>query len=241
VIVNRRFARDVFPDDDQPVGRMFRSQRREFRIVGICGDAHFDLARSTVPPTFYLLSTQHPDLGAMTFEVRTSVATGAMMASVRQAVDTVDKQLPIFDVRTQTQQIDATIANERLFATLTVAFGLLALLLACIGIYGVISHNVSRRTGEIGIRIALGAQRLDVLTMILREASRLTIVGVALGAGGAAWLARYVEAMLFDVKPIDPLTIGVAVAIMLGVSLFAGWLPARRAARLDPMVALRNE
>jgi len=177
----------------------------------------------------------------MTFELRTSMASGTIMRSVRDAVAAVDKDLPIFDVRTQVQQIDATMANERLFATLTAAFGVLALVLACIGIYGVMAHNVSRRTGEIGIRMALGARRLDVLVMILREASWLTMMGVALGAIASVWLARYLKAMLFGIEPADPVTIAGAIGIMLAVALFAGWLPARRAARVDPMVALRNE
>jgi len=173
--------------------------------------------------------------------VRTSVASGALMASLRDAVEAIDKDLPVFDVRTQTQQIEATLSRERLFATLTVAFGVLALMLACIGIYGVMAHNVSRRTAEIGIRVALGAHRADVLLMILREASWLTLLGVTLGAAAAAWLARYVKAMLFGIEPADPLTIACAIGLMLLVALFAGWLPARRAARVDPMVALRIE
>ncbi len=181
------------------------------------------------------------DAGAVTFALRTAVTTAAIMKSVRQAVDRVDKELPVFDVRTQMQQIDATTSSERLFATLTAVFGVLALMLASIGIYGIMAHNVSRRTSEIGIRIALGAQRFNVLLMVLREASWLAIVGVVLGASAAAWLARYVESMLFGVQPVDPLTIIAAIGLMLLVALIAAWLPARRASRLDAMVALRHD
>jgi predicted permease len=240
VIVNQQFARTFFPNQN-PVGRTLRSNNRLSQIVGVCGDTLFQAARSAVPPTFYRLTSQHDNLGSVVFAVRTSIAPATMMASVRQTVDTIDKDLPVFDARTQTAQIDATLAHERLFAILTVAFGLLAMALACVGIYGVIAHNVSRRTSEIGIRIALGAARVDVLIMILREAARLALAGVITGAAIAAWCAGYLKAMLFGIDPIDPATIGIAITIMLLVALFAGWLPARRAARLDPMIALREE
>src|SRR5262249_16684431 len=187
------------------------------------------------------LFVQNPDAGPMTFEVRTGATTASIMPSVRQVVDRVDRDLPVFDVRTQMQEIDATVSHERLFAMLTVAFGVLALLLASIGIYGLMANNVSRRTSEIGIRIALGAERLDVLRMVLREASSLAIGGVILGVASATWLARYVESMLFCVPAVDPITIGGAIVLMLLVALLAGWLPARRASRLDAMVALRHE
>ena len=240
-VVTQQFARTFYPGVANPVDRTFRNGDRVYHIIGIAGDTHFDNTRSPLRPTYYPLVVQNADAGGMTFELRTSVATGTIMRSVREAVAAVDKDLPIFDVRTQVQQIDATMANERLFATLTAAFGVLALVLACIGIYGVMAHNVSRRTGEIGIRMALGAQRFDVLLMILREASWLTTMGVALGAIASVWLARYLKAMLFGIEPADPATIGGAIGIMLAVALFAGWLPARRAAHVDPMVALRNE
>jgi predicted permease len=240
-VVSQQFARTFFPDTANPIDRVFRNNDRVYRIVGVTLDTHFDNTRSPARPAFYKLVAQETDASSMTFELRTSMASGTIMRSVRDAVAAVDKDLPIFDVRTQVQQIDATMANERLFATLTAAFGVLALVLACIGIYGVMAHNVSRRTGEIGIRMALGARRLDVLVMILREASWLTMMGVALGAIASVWLARYLKAMLFGIEPADPATIAGAIGIMLAVALFAGWLPARRAARVDPMVALRNE
>jgi predicted permease len=240
-VVSQQFARTFFPDTANPIDRVFRNNDRVYRIIGVSGDVHPDSTRNQLRPAFYKLVAQETDASSMTFELRTSIASGTIMRSVREAVAAVDKDLPIFDVRTQVQQIDATMANERLFATLTAAFGVLALVLACIGIYGVMAHNVSRRTGEIGIRMALGARRLDVLLMILREASWLTTMGVALGAIASVWLARYLKAMLFGIEPADPATIAGAIGIMLAVALFAGWLPARRAARVDPMVALRNE
>jgi predicted permease len=241
-IVNQEFVRRFFPNDPQPIGRSFKNNDKMFQIVGICGDARYDRARNAMPPTFFRLVTQTPtELRDMTFELRTTVAPATIMRSVRQAVDAVDKDLPIYDVRSQVDQIDQTLARERLFAMLTSAFGLLALVLASIGIYGLMAHNVSRRTGEIGIRIALGAERLNVLLMVLREASWLAIAGVVLGVASAIWLGRYIKTMLFGVEFADPITIGGAIVLMLLVALLAGWLPARRASRLDPMVALRHD
>jgi ABC-type antimicrobial peptide transport system permease subunit len=161
--------------------------------------------------------------------------------SVRAVVAGIDRDLPVFDVRTQVEQIDALLSRERLFVALTSAFGALALVLASIGVYGLLAQGVSRRTNEIGIRLALGAARKDVLVMILREASSLAAVGAVCGVVAAALLGRYVRAMLFGVTPADPATFGGAVAIVMLVALLAGWVPARRASRLDPMTALRHE
>ena len=177
----------------------------------------------------------------MTFEVRTASNQTAVMSGVRAVVRAIDRDLPVFDVRTQTQQIDAILSRERLFVALTSAFGTVALVLASIGIYGLMAHGVSRRTNEIGIRIVLGAERRDVLVMILREASTLAALGAAIGVAAAAALSRYIRAMLFGITPADPATIGGAVAAMMLVALMAGWLPARRASQLDPMIALRHE
>ncbi|MGH9695200.1 MAG: FtsX-like permease family protein, partial [Bryobacteraceae bacterium] len=179
--------------------------------------------------------------GYMTFEVKTAAAEAGIVKAIREAVRSVDKDLPISDVRTQTEQIDATISNERAFAALSAGLGLLALILAAVGIYGVIAYSVARRTGEIGIRMALGAQRGQVLRMILLESLLLTIAGVAIGIVAAAGLTRYVAAMLYGLKPYDPITIAGVVLVMLAVALFAAWWPARRASHLDPMAALRHE
>jgi predicted permease len=240
-IVNQRWAREYYPETPNPVGRRFRVDKDTYEIIGMCGDASYYSVRTAVPPTMYRLFLQSTDISSMTFELRTSAATPTLMKNVRAVVDRIDRDLPVFDVRTQTQQIDATVSRERLFAMLTVAFGVLALVLASIGIYGLMAFNVSRRTSEIGIRIALGARRLDVLLMVLREASWLAIVGVVLGVASAVWLGRYIQAMLFGVEFADPIAIGAAIALMLMVALLAGWLPARRASRLDPMTALRHE
>jgi predicted permease len=239
-VVNQQFVRRHLTGGD-PIGRRFKNGRETFEVVGICGDTHFDRVASPMPPTWFRLLPQAEEVGAMTFEVRTAAKVPAMLPLIREAVRAVDKELPVFDVRTQVQQIDSTLSRERLFVTLTSAFGLLALVLACVGIYGVLTQDVTRRTGEIGVRMALGATRGDVLALVLREAALLAVLGVAAGTAAAMALGRHVRSVLFGVTPMDPVVIGGAVAVMLAVALMAAWLPARRACRLDPMAALRHE
>jgi predicted permease len=240
VVVNQQFVKEFFPHEN-PIGRTLRNGNLLFEVVGICGDTPFGRLRAPVPPTFYRHFTQAGDPGAMTFEARTVAGETAIISGVRAAVRAIDKDLPVFDVRTQAQQIDALLSRERLFVALTSAFAMVALVLASIGIYGLMAHGVSCRTSEIGIRLALGAERRDVLVMILREASSLAALGAAIGVVAAAALSRYIRAMLFGITPADPATIAGAVAVMMLVALLAGWLPARKASRLDPMIALRHE
>jgi predicted permease len=239
-IVNQQFVHKYLPDGN-PIGRRFKSGKQTFEIIGVCGDTHYDRLQAPVPPTWFGVLPQAQEVRAFTFEVRTAASVSAILPLIRKAVRAVDKDLPVFDVRTQLQQIEATMSRERLFMALTSAFGVLALILASVGIYGTLAQNVSRRTGEIGIRVALGAARADVLVMVLRETSLLAGVGVIVGAVVAIGLGRYVESTLFGVTPIDPIAVGGAVTTMMIVALLASWMPARRACRLDPMVALRHE
>lgn len=238
-VVNQEFAREFFPNTN-PLSKLFGNDT-DYKIVGVCGNAKYSDIRDQVPPTFYLPYTQVPNLGPMTFEVKMAAAQSGIVKAIREAVRSVDKDLPVFGVRTQTEQIDSTISNERAFAALSSGLGLLALVLACIGIYGVMAYAVARRTNEIGIRMALGAQSGQVLRMILRESLLLAAAGIAIGMVAAAGLTRYVAAMLYGLKPYDPITITGTALVMLGVALFAAWWPARGASRADPMAALRNE
>jgi predicted permease len=240
-VVNQQFARKFFPDDPNPIGKTFYNRSTTWQIVGISGDARYNRVSVPAPPTFYRPYVQAEDLGGMTFEVRTAMAPAAVVPALREAVRAVDKELPVSDVRTQIEQIDATFSRQRLFAVLSSAFGLLALVLASIGIYGVIASGVVSRTGEIGNRRARGAARRQVLFLILRETFSLAGAGVALGLLAAAGLARYVESLLYGLEPFDPVTAGVAVGLMLAVAILAGWWPARKASRLDPMSALRAD
>src|SRR6185437_8754132 len=180
-------------------------------------------------------------LNQATFAVATGLPGDAILPSLRDAVASVARNLPVLDVRTQDEQIAANLRQPRLFADLTGAFGVLALVLACIGIYGITAYSVSQRTNEIGIRMALGAEPARVLRMVLREASWLGILGVVAGLAGALALGRVIGAMLNGLKPWDPATLAASAVLLLAVALAAGWVPARRAAGVDPMRALRHE
>ncbi|HEY9433308.1 MAG TPA: ABC transporter permease [Blastocatellia bacterium] len=250
VVVNQTFANKYFPDEN-PIGKRFTFDTKnpdEIEIVGLARDAKYTRQRDEIPPTVYIPWRQ--DLRAMagvTFEVRTAGDPNAAVAAVRQAVREVDGNLPLNNVKTQVEQAEETLRMERLFAKLLSLFGLLAQQLASIGLYGVMAYSVSQRTNEIGIRMALGADRRDVLKMVLRQGMSLTMIGVVLGLAGAYVLTKYLESkmnlnnMLFGVKVRDPLTYGVIAAFLTLVALLACFIPARRATKVDPMVALRCE
>ena len=247
-VVNQTFARQFF--GDQPaIGKRFSfdSNVKEgvVEIVGVCADARYARQRDDVPPTSYLPWRQELDsLNSVTFEARTIGDPRTTVAAIREAVREVDPNLPVSDIRTQVEQADQTLAQERLFAKLLSFFGMLAQLLASIGLYGVMAYGVSQRTQEIGIRMALGANRTAVLKMILRQGMLLTLTGVALGTAGSYVLTKYLASltdMLFGVRATDPLTYAGAAILLTSVTLLACFIPARRATRVDPMVALRYE
>jgi ABC-type antimicrobial peptide transport system permease subunit len=164
-----------------------------------------------------------------------------LLTIIRQEIQVIDKSLEISSVRTIPQLRDQELVQERLLAQLSSFFGLLALLLACVGLYGVMSYDVARRTHEIGIRMALGAQRRDVVGVVLRETMLLVVIGVITGLSAALATTRLITSLLYGLTPNDPLTIGLAGLLLLAVAAMAGYLPARRAARVDPMEALRHE
>ena len=237
-IINQALARKFYPNTN-PIGKTFNDEH--YQIVGICANTKYENLRSEAPPTFYGLYTQMKDAGAMTFEVHTRTNPAAFISAIREAVQSVDKDLPLIDPRTQVEQIDATIGPERIFAFLTGAFGLIALILASIGIYGVMAYSVTRRTNEIGIRLALGAQPRTVAGMVLSETFRLMLIGIFLGLA-LSWAAgRLIGSLLFGISPSDPLTFTLVALILLLVGAIAGWIPAHRAMRVDPMLALRHE
>jgi ABC-type antimicrobial peptide transport system permease subunit len=163
------------------------------------------------------------------------------MGAVREAVRQIDANLPVTDVSTQIEQVEKRFMQEKLFAQAYTLFGGLALLLASIGLFGLMSYSVSRRTNEIGIRMALGAQRHDVLRLVMRESMILVVIGIAVGLTIALASSRFVATLLFGLPPTDIMTMGLAMTVMVAVSALAGYLPARRASRVDPMVALHYE
>ena len=246
IIVNEAFARKFFPKegpvgkhigdyqgDDYPLG----AQMPGSVIIGICGNTKYNDLRREIEPTMYQPFTR----GQGHFELRTASNPTALISAVRSVVARANSNLPLFEVRTQTEQIEDILVQERMMARISTFFALLALALACIGLYGLLSYEVSRRTREIGIRMALGAQRGSVLGLVIRQGIGLAIVGAAVGIGVALGVTRYLKSMLYDVRTDDPATmIGVAVLLAI-VAVVACYVPARRATRVDPMVALRYE
>ncbi len=244
-VVNSAFVRRYLAGANA-IGRRFGfndpAKSADMAIVGVVGDARYGEMRDESPPTEYVPYAQHLDmLEFMTFEVRTAGDPRNSIAAVQQVVQNLDRNVPIRDVMTQTEQIDQATFQERLFARLSSFFALLALVLACVGLYGMMSYAVARRTSEIGIRMALGAERVKILRMVLREAITLAVLGIAIGIPAALVASRLVATMLYGLKPTDPLTIVAATGVTAAVALLAGYLPARRASRVDPMVALRYE
>ncbi|HZP07295.1 MAG TPA: ABC transporter permease [Terracidiphilus sp.] len=243
-VVNRTLANKYFPNMN-PVGRTFEeglNNPETVEIVGVCGDAKYFRVRKDVEPTYYRPYWQRDNgLHQVTFAVATGLDERALLPSLRDAMRQVDPNLPMLDVRTQDEQIAANLRQERIFAILTSGFGVLALTLACVGIYGIMAYSVVQRTSEIGVRLALGAVPRQVLGMVLHEASRMSVAGIVIGLGASLGLARFVRSMLYGVTASDPLTLSSGALILLLVALGASWIPARRAASIQPMQALRHE
>ena len=243
-VINQSLARKRFPHEN-PIGKRFSSEDQAkdgwTEIVGICADTHYDSLRDGPPSQFFTLYAQDKGNLFITFEIRTHGETAGLADSIRRAVRQIDPDLPVLDIRTQQEQIDGEMQMERIFAALTTGFGLLALTLACVGIYGIMAYSVAQRTSEIGIRLALGALPAQVRGMVLREGAWLTIIGVAAGLAAALGLAKLVSSMLFGIKSWDPATLIFGALILLAVAMAATWIPARRAAKVQPMEALRHE
>jgi predicted lysophospholipase L1 biosynthesis ABC-type transport system permease subunit len=245
-VVNEAFAKFYF-NGANPIGKHVRDEfpdtRVTFTIIGVTRDARDHSLRGEIHRRFYV-SAQQP-LGdyppSLNYELRTGGDPVAVIQSARRAVLALNPDIQIGGVRTLDALISDNLRQELLIARLSAVFGILALLLASIGLYGVLSSAVAQRTGEIGIRMALGAERGTVIRMVLRETAVLVAAGVAVGVPASLGAARWVESKLFGLKPADPLTLAAVVAIMLAVGAFSGWLPARRASRVDPVVALRYE
>jgi predicted permease len=240
IVVNETFARRYFPGED-PIGHSINTWRAKWQIVGVCGDARYQNVRDPVPPTVYIPFRQFPLRFGAYFVVRTQLPPMALAGAVRGAVAAIDPGVPVAHLTTQDQLIDRTIGTERLFATLCGGLAGFALLLCCVGLYGLLSFNVARRTREIGLRMAIGARPRDVARGILGEASILATIGAGCGLPVVLAVNQLIRSQLYGVKPTDPLTLTIVTATLGIVTVVAAWLPARGAARLDPMLALRHD
>jgi predicted permease len=250
-IVNESFAK-YFWGDENPIGRRFgfspMKNPAAIEVVGVVQDALYaDMRQGTTeenqtPRFAYTPYQQSDELSEMTFYVRSAgIAVETLPEQLRQTVRRADASLPVYELQSMERTVDEALFNERMLALLSASFGLLATLLAAIGLYGVMSYTVSRRTREIGIRIALGAERTTVVWMVLREVAWLTVLGIGIGVPGALGLSRFVQSQLYGIEPSDPLTLVTAATTLAAVGLFAGYLPARRAAGVQPVRALRYD
>jgi predicted permease len=240
-IINQTFAQR-FLEGKNPLGIHLggttpSGNKVEREIVGVVADAKYDSLRKSVEPTAYVPLQE----GAAYFAIRTSTQAEALVPTVRQVVASLDENLPLFGIRTQTEIIDRSLFNERLVARLSSLFGLLALILACVGLYGLLSYEVAHRTREIGIRTALGAQRREIFRLVLTQGLTLTIVGSIVGVAAAVGVTRYLGSLLYGVAATDPVTFVTIVPILIAVAVLAGYIPSRRATRVDPIIALRYE
>jgi predicted permease len=245
VVVSEQFVR-TFLGGRSPIGRPLHIGGRapqDFEIVGVAAEAHYGSPRQQTPPVVYLpyAAIAFPPLSQMTFAVRTSTDPLSQLSTIRDIVRQTNPRVPVTRLRSLRSEIDASINQELLFARLCSVFAMLALIIACVGLYGTMAYGVARRTREIAIRMALGAQRRRVVWMVLGEACILAIVGIAISLPAIAAGARAIEAYVFDVRPADPSTIALAAATLMAAATLASYRPAMRAARIDPNAALRSE
>ena len=244
-VINEAFAKRFF-NGRNPIGMRVTSsnndKRTTYQVVGLAKNARTQSLRGDVEPRFFVPSEQPPLAeNNPTFLIRTATGTMPVMTAVRQSIQRVDAALPIMSAKSIEEQMAPLMAQDRTTAQLAVVFGFVALTLAAVGLYGVLSYGIARRTGEIAVRIALGARPGRVIAMILGETMGLVIAGLALGAGLSYAASRLIDSRLYGVAPQDPLTLALATGLLLLVALTAAYLPAQRASRLDPMTALRQE
>jgi putative ABC transport system permease protein len=244
VLIDRTLQRRYWPNED-PLGKQVSfggrpGQNPTFTVVGVVGDIKSDGFDAPTAPHIYLPVRQSPGYASVVF-LRSAGNPEALGESIRHEVQSIDPNIPVFSVRTMDQVIARSMAERRFALQLLGIFAGVALLLAAIGIYGVMAYSFSQRTHEIGIRIALGAQRLDIFRMAVGEGMQLVAIGLVIGLVGAAALTRSVRSMLFDVSPADPITFAGISLTLAGVAFLACYVPAQRATRVDPLVALREE
>jgi len=241
-VINQAMARHFFGNEN-PIGKRFNMDGtpRPIEVIGLVRDARYRNLREKPPRTFYLYYFQAPIPFNLTVQVRTLGDPAPYAATIQRLVREIAPQSQVVGWQTMSEAVNETLVQERFVAQVGGAFSLFALLLACIGLYGVMSYAVTRRTNEIGVRMALGAQGKDVVWLVMREVSLLVAVGACIGLAAAMAATRLVSTLLFGLEPNDPSTIALATLLMVGVAALAGFMPARRAARVDPLIALRHE
>ncbi len=257
-VINETMANRVFGSAGAAIGRPFyRSatlpgkaepmidKAGAFTVVGVVGDVHDSGLREPIGAVAWPRRAHTPTgRGQLTLVVRArgdARQAAGLMPALREAVRRTDPSMPLRDIETVAARLRNATRQEGLVATLSSAFGVLALLLACVGLYGVMAYGVARRRAEFGLRLALGASRGDVSWLVLRETLTVIALGVAIGVPAALAASRFISRLLFGLAPTDPVTIAAAVVVLAIVAILAGYLPARRAARIDPLIALRHE
>ena len=249
-VINQRLAALRFPGQN-PIGKRVSVgiyagygavlTADQIEIVGVCSDTVYSDLHEVPPPQLFVPYVQQRQVRRLTYQIRTQTRPEAIVPALRRVVHAADPALPLVNVRTQQEQIDAELADERLLTSLTSAFGLLAVVLASLGIYALMAYSVSQRTREIGIRMALGAIPRQILTMVLRESVSLSAIAIGIGVTTSMLVTRFVKSMLFGIAPSDPAVLCGATALLMFVAVGASWLPALRAAKVQPMEALRRD
>jgi predicted permease len=246
-VINEAMERKYF-NHANPIGKRLWADDDEhrnsppFTIIGVAGNAKDHDLHTSVVPRFYIPITQFPDpVYSFHFEVRTVGNPKSVAAAARKEIMDFDSRIPVGEIRPLNDQVNDSINNEIVIAKLSSFFGLLALLLACIGLYGIMSYAVGGRTREIGVRMALGARREDVLWLVLRSAVVMIAIGVLIGIPAALAAGRLIQSMLFQLTSFDPLSMLAVIVLLTVVALLAGWIPARRATKVNPVIALRYE
>jgi predicted permease len=245
-VVNQTFVR-TFGIDSNPIGQHIAIPRLcpqcDMEIVGVVADARYGILKGPIDPVAYLAYTQSiwGPVGPMFYELRTDGNPNRIVESVRDIVRRADNRIPVANVQTQRERVNGMIGQEIAFARLCTAFAVLALTISCVGLYGTMSYNVARQTSEIGIRMALGAQRRQVVRMILREVVMVLTLGLAISVPAAWSASKLVKSFLFQIEPHDPASLSIAVSILVCATILAGYIPARHASRIDPLLALRHE
>ena len=244
-VVSELFAKTNFGSQN-PLGRHIvlelENHRRDMEIVGVARNATYGgLTRETVPVVYIPYNQGFPPPRQVAYELRTAGDSLSYVNTVREIVHRADPRVPVTNIRTGVVDIEQTINQEIVFAKLCTGFAVLALVIACVGLYGTVSYNVARRTAEIGIRMALGAQRAAVVWMILRQVLILSAAGLAISLPLTLATSKFVDSCLYGIKPNDPLTLTLAVLILVSATSAAGYIPALKASRIDPMTALRHE